>query len=126
MKANRRILLYGNSVILGSIAASLRSYSEFDVTTLSALLSDAQMLDEAQPDIVLFDLDAPHTEAVFSLLKANPSLHLIGISPGINMVDVWSGRQLRDLSMKGFLDLIKCAANDCPDDSGSGSDLIRK
>ena len=122
VKAHRRILLYGNSVILGTIGASLRRFPEFDVTALKTPLSDMQVLDEAKPDILFFDLEAPHAEAVFSLLKTHPTLHLIGISPGINLVDVWSGRQLRDLSMQGLLDLIQNAADDLPVESGASRD----
>ena len=107
METNRQILIYGNSVILGSIGASLRRCPGFEVTTLTAPLPDTQLLDDEKPDILLFDLEASHAEAVFSLLKTNPTLLLIGISPGINLVDVWSGRQLRDLSIQGLLEMIK-------------------
>ena len=112
VKAKRRILIYGNSVILGTIGACLRRCSGFDVTTLKTPLPDAQVLDDTKPDILLFDLEVPHSEAVFSLLKTNPNLHLIGVSPGINQVDVWSGRQLREISMQGLLEIIKGAATD--------------
>ena len=57
-------------------------------------------------------------EAVFSLLKADPALLLIGVGPGINLVNVWSGRQLRELSMQGLIDLIINAANDLPVEAG--------
>ena len=117
MKAKRRILIFGNSVILGTLEASLQRFSEFEVTTLKTPLQDGQVLDDAKPDILFFDLEAPHTEPIFSLLKTNPALHLIGISPGINLVDVWSGRQLRDLSMQGLLELIKSAVNNSPTES---------
>lgn len=106
MKTSRRILLYGNSVILGTIGAILRRCPEFEVTTLPAPAQDARALDDAKPGIILFDLEAPHAEGVFSLLKADPTPMLIGISPGINMVEVWSGRQLRGLSMQGLLEVI--------------------
>jgi hypothetical protein len=73
-----------------------------------------QDLDNVNPDILLFDLETIHTEAVFSALKTNPSLLLIGISPDVNPVKIWSGRQLRELSMKDLLDLIKIDENDLP------------
>ena len=106
MKTTRRILLYGNSVILGTIGASLRGCSGFEVTTLKTPLPDAQVLDDAKPDILLFDLEAPHTEAVFSLLKTNPTLHLIGVSPGINLVtnpsiSVLTRQSTQSLQMQG-------------------------
>jgi len=122
VKVRRLILLYGNSVILGAIGASLRGCSEFEVTTLNLPLPGAQVLDDAKPDILLFDLDSPHNEAVFSILKTNPGLLLMGISPDINLVKIWSGRQVRELSTQDLLELIKSEANDLPVDSDSDED----
>jgi hypothetical protein len=111
VKAKRRILLYGNSVILGAIAAGLRRGDQFDVTTLPNPPKEMQALDTVKADILLFDLEAPHMEPPFFLLKSNPELLLIGISPGINLVRVWNSRQLREMSMQGLLDLISNDAN---------------
>jgi hypothetical protein len=104
---NRRILLYGNSVILGSIGASLRRCSRFDVTTLATPPPDREALVTVDPDIVLFDLDSSTTEPVFDLLKTNPALLLIGISPGVNLVRVWNSQQLQEMSMQELLELIQ-------------------
>ena len=120
MKTTRRIFLYGNSVILGTIGAFLRGCSGFEVTTLKTPLQDTQVLDGAKPDILFFDSEAPHTEAVFSLLKTNPTLLLIGVSPGINLVKIWSGRQLRELSMQNLLELIKSEFKGLAVESGIG------
>ena len=106
MKASRRILLYGNSVILGAIGASLQGCSQFDVTTLAPPLQEAQKLDVLKLDILLFDLETPYTQAVFSLLEKNPTLLLIGISPDINLVKIWSGRQMRGSSIQGLIEVI--------------------
>lgn len=107
MKESRRILLYGNSVILGTIGASLRRLSRFEVTTLVPPLPKVRELEAATPDILLFDLESTRTETVFPLLETNPALLLIGISPDTNLVRIWSGRQLKDISTRGFLDLIE-------------------
>jgi hypothetical protein len=115
MKENRRILLYGNSVILGSIGAGLRRCPQFEVTTLAAPLQDSLSLDTVKPDIVLFDLEACQTEAPFFLLKTHPSLVLIGISPGVNLVRVWNSHQLREMSMQSLLELINREANGVSD-----------
>ena len=122
MRARRRILIYGNSVILGAIGASLRGCSEFEVTTLNLPLPGAQVLDDAKPDILLFDLESPYNEAVFSILKTNPSFLLMGISPDINLVKIWSGRQLRELSTQSLLELITGEANDLTVNSGGDED----
>ena len=119
MKTKRRILIYGNSVILGSIGVGLRRCSEFDVTTLATQPKNTHEFDSLKPDIVLFDLEAPHTEAPFFLLKTNPALVLIGVSPGTNLVRVWSSRQQQEMSMQDLFELIKSetAGNTCMHDA---------
>jgi hypothetical protein len=111
MSVNQQIFLYGNSVILGSIGASLRRCSQFDVTTIATPLQEAQTFDNPKPNIVLFDLEAPHIEAVFFLLKTNPTLLLIGVSPGINLVQIWHSQQLQGISMHGLIEMIKNTDN---------------
>lgn len=114
MKAKRRILLYGNSVILGSIGASLQRSAQFEVTRLAPPLDESLKRNTEKPDILLFDLETPHTEAVFSYLESNPGFLLIGVSPDINLVQVWSGREFRELSTQSLLELIKSGAADLP------------
>jgi hypothetical protein len=123
VKARQRILLYGNSVILGSIGVCLQRCPQFEVTTVASPLKELQDLDNVNPDILLFDLETIHTEAVFSALKTNPSLLLIGISPDVNLVKIWSGRQLRDLSIKGLLEVIKSELKDLAGKSGGNEDF---
>ena len=115
MNANRRILLYGNSVILGSIGAGLRRSSGFEVATIAAPLEDPHAVDAATPDIVLFDLESPHTEPPFFLLNTHPALVLIGVSPGTNVVRVWNSQQLQEMSLQGLVELIKREAVDRSD-----------
>ncbi|MFO7620070.1 MAG: hypothetical protein R6W81_02240 [Bacteroidales bacterium] len=116
MKVRQRILLYGNSVILGSIGVCLQRCPQFEVTTLAPPLQKLQDLDNLNPDILLFNLETIHTEAVLSLLEINPTLQLIGISPDINLIKVWSIRELREVSMQDLLKMIKSGAKDLPTD----------
>jgi hypothetical protein len=111
VKSRRRIFIYGNSVILGSIGVSLQRSSQFEVTIVSPPLEQVLARNTEKPDILLFDLQNPHTEPIFSLLETNATLLLIGISPDTNLVKIWSGRELRDLSIQGLLELIKSELN---------------
>jgi hypothetical protein len=122
VKPSRRILLYGNSVILGAIGASLRCLSQFEVIALVKPLQEMQKLDAVNPDILLFDLETTNTEAVFSMLETNPNLLLIGISPDTNLVKIWSGRQVRELSTQDLLELIKREANHLSVESDTDED----
>ena len=106
MKENNRILLYGHSLILGSIGESLRQCPQFEVTTLSATKEEMKKLDSPKPDILLFDLETTRPETVISMLESDPNLQLIGISPDVNLVKVWSIKELRELSMGDLLEVI--------------------
>jgi hypothetical protein len=112
MKKLRKILIYGNSVIMGTLRASLQDCSQFEVTILWPPLPGKQRLEEMKPDVIFFDLEAEHPQAAFSLLDTCSDLMLIGISPDRNIVRTWTGQQLRELSMPGLLDLINQPVKD--------------
>jgi hypothetical protein len=106
MDVSRRIILYGNSLILGTLETSLRSCSQFEVTTLSPPLPGTRELETFKPDVILFDVNSTHTEAVFPLLESCPNLLLIGVSPDKNRVQMWAGQQLKELSTQGLMNVI--------------------
>lgn len=114
MRTSQRILVYGHSVILGAIGISLRLYSQFEVTKHASLMQEPKTLDVDNTDIVIFDLETTLPEAVLPLLEINPNLQLIGISPDINIVRVWSVRELREASIQDLLQVIKNEAKDLP------------
>jgi hypothetical protein len=94
----RRVVLYGRSVILGSLNVSLQSYPNLEVVSLAPPLPSAQELCALAPDVILFDVETGRPEAAFSLLGTCPGLLLIGIDPSSNQALLWSGRHLRELS----------------------------
>lgn len=59
-----------------------------------------------QPDAIVFDLESPHKESIFNLSECCSKLLLIGVSPDTNIVKMWVGRQVRELSMQGLLAMI--------------------
>ncbi len=75
----RLIVLYGNSVIVGTLGASLRRSNQYKVVPL--LPSQQSELETTAPDVVVFDLEAARPEVAFSMLESHPGLMLIGISP---------------------------------------------
>jgi hypothetical protein len=105
VKESKQVVLYGNSIILGTIGASLKLCSGLEVTALPQ--KEPQLLGALNPDVLVFDLDATHPQEVLSLFANDPAMLLIGISPDVNLVQVWSARQIRKLSTPDLLDLIK-------------------
>jgi hypothetical protein len=106
MEPRRKILLYGNSLILSALNANLQDYPQFQVNILLPPWPRKLRLEEMKPDIIFFDLVAVRPEAAFFLLESCPGLLLIGISPDSNLVKVWSGRQLHELSLRNLLEVI--------------------
>jgi hypothetical protein len=106
MEKRQRIFILGDSLILGAIGENLRSGGQFDLTNL-ALPNDVREIESMKPDAILFDLETPHMEFIFSLTESCSKLLLVGISPDTNIVKVWIGRQLQELSMQGLLAVIK-------------------
>jgi hypothetical protein len=106
VKETRRVLIYGNSVILGSIGASLRRRPQLEVMMCEPLHGDLQPIEALDPDVVLFDVASTPAEALFPLLESRSSMVLIGVSPDVNLVKVWSGRQLREMSLVELTEII--------------------
>lgn len=104
----KRVILYGRSVILGTVGASLQQYPDLEVISLSLPLPDVQELGALAPDVIIFDLQAPHPDLAISLLDASPRLTLIGIDPSSDRMFLWFGRHLNVLSTQ---DLVQAIAN---------------
>jgi hypothetical protein len=102
----RRVVLYGRSVILGTLRASFQHYPDLEVLALSPPLPSAQELGALAPDVILFDMETGRPEAAFSLLGTCPGLLLIGVDPSTNQALLWSGRQLRELSTQDLVQLM--------------------
>jgi hypothetical protein len=102
----RRVLLYGRSMILGAVEASLRRYAHLELISLAPPFPAAQELGALAPDVIIFDLEAAHPESALSLLEARPSLLLIGIDPDSDRMLVWSGQRSRALAMQDLVQVI--------------------
>jgi hypothetical protein len=102
----RRVILYGESLILGSLGASLRDRPDLEIVPLAAPLPQAQELDALAPDAILFDLEAAQPEAALQLLKTRPQLLLIGIDPASEEMLIFSGRQERAVAVADVLRVI--------------------
>jgi hypothetical protein len=99
----RRVILYGKSVILGSVAASLRDVPGLEIVPLAPPLPRARELGALSPDVIIFDLEAAHPDAALSLLPARSRLLLIGVDPATDQMLLWSGEQSRALSMQDLV-----------------------
>lgn len=114
MEKRRRVLLYGKSLILGTIGMSLQQYPQLEIVSVSAPLATAQELGALAPDVILFDVEVACPEFAICLLEARPSLLLIGIDPNSNEILLWSGQHLRAQTVRD----VAQAINTLPGSSG--------
>ena len=103
----KRIVLYGNSVVVGSVGASLEQAGCYEVIRLPLPVPDASDLEAVGPDVVVFDVDGGPAEAAFSLLETHPELLLLGISPVGDVVQFWSRRHCHARSSRDLAALIE-------------------
>jgi hypothetical protein len=94
----RRILVYGNSLVVEGVGASLRRAGGFDVVRVDPPLPGPSGLEDMAPDVVLFDVEGQHPEPVLALLESLPDLVVLGLSPDGNVARLWTGRRYHDLT----------------------------
>ena len=104
--SEKRVILYGRTVILGTLEASLRKSTQLEVLSFSAPYPGVQELKAMAPDVILFDLANARPDDAFALLATTPDLLLIGIDPDRDQVQVWSGQHLRELSLQELVSII--------------------
>ena len=101
-----RICILGDSLILGALGESLQRGGQYDLTRM-ALPDGVRDLDAGSADAILFDLESTRVETFLSLQEGDSQLLLVGISADANLVRMWVGRQLRELSMQGLMNEIQ-------------------
>jgi hypothetical protein len=102
----KRVIIYGDSVILAGVQASLRSSPNLGVITLdkrSGRLEEE--LCDLCPAVVIFELGSDVASLPPAILH-QPDLLLIGIDPETHKVMIWSGQQAAELSGQGLVQLI--------------------
>jgi hypothetical protein len=104
----RKVALYGNSLVLSSIGASLQGCAGLQVSSVDATLPDAaKRLGTLRPDVIIFDLAVAHPEFAIALWKAQPHLLLIGVDLTTGQALVLSGHPSRLLTMDDLLQVIE-------------------
>lgn len=111
MEKPRRVLLYGRSVILGTLEASLKRYPHMEVCALSPPFPTVEELKAMAPDVVIFDTGAPRPEAAFTLLETYPGLLLIGVDADRDEMLVLSSHPAQALCITDLVNVIARRVN---------------
>jgi hypothetical protein len=117
--AMRKVALYGNSLVVSSIGASLQGRAGLRVVSVDATQPNAaQQLDQLQCDVVIFDLATARPEFAIDLWKTHPQLLLIGVDLTTGQALVLSSQPSRLLTMDDLLQVMESPADEsdlrCP------------
>ena len=107
MEKRRRVTVYGNSLNMAVIVASLKADSTLEVFCVSPDSPIArQGLDENDLATIVFDLSDPALKLDVAVLRNRPGLILIGVDPGKDEILVLSSRHIQALSMVDLVNVI--------------------
>ena len=102
----RRAIVYGDSLILEGVRASLVKCPGLEVLVLHQ--PPEKLPDELRaycPAALIFDMEAIQPELLLSLFQ-QPGLLLIGIDPETHQALVWSGRQAAAVDAADLMQVI--------------------
>ena len=104
----KTVVLFGRSLAVSSIGASLKGCAGLRVLAVEAGVPDAaRRLAALRPDVVLFDLAAIPSDFAVALWKARPGTLLIGVDLLTDRALVLAGRTARAHTTEDLLDVFQ-------------------
>ena len=111
MEKRTRVLIYGNTLNMAGIAASLKAEASLEILCVDPQNPTArQSLNELDPHAIIFDRSDPNTALDLALLREQPGLLLVGVDPSSDDALVLSGQLTRVLSGKELARLVSAQA----------------
>ena len=107
MEIRRRVAVYGSSLSMAGIVASLKANTTVEVLCVNLDSPNArQSLDENDLAAIVFDLSDPPLRLDVTLLRDRPGLLLIGVDPSRDEMLVLSCHPAQALSMADLVRVI--------------------
>jgi hypothetical protein len=104
----RTVVIYGNSLVVSSIGASLSGCPDMKVLSVDPAAPNAEeQLSAAQPDVIIFDLLVNQADFSIHLWKRRPQLLLIGVDLSRGQALVLSNQPARMFTTADLLDVIE-------------------
>ena len=107
MEKQRKVVLYGSSLSMLGIEASLQEHPELEVIRMDRQSNNEMHCFEAlSPDVVTFDMEFGMPEFALPLLQKYPDLVLVGLYAASDKVLVLSGQQSEVQSIGDLIQVI--------------------
>ncbi|MFO7696348.1 MAG: hypothetical protein R6X16_04235 [Anaerolineae bacterium] len=108
MDTRRRVLLYGDSLVLAGLQASLAGCADVEVVTLQSPASGEALLGSGA-SVVLYDQTAARPEALLAEMQAVPGLLIIGVDVSSDQMRVVSSHSAPAQGVDGLVRVIERA-----------------
>ena len=108
-----KVVLYGNSLALSGVGASLEAHPGLHVVRVDATGESDEALRELEPDVVVFDLATAQPDVV-ALWRRDPPALPIGVDLLKQQVVVFSGKRSRALTTADLVRVIEGRAGPKP------------
>ena len=95
----RTVLLYGRSLLLSGVAASLDQCPDLRMIQAAAWTEANRLLAEHTPDVLIFDLTNANESHILPLLLTNAGLLMIGLDAECNQAVLVSGQKAELLTL---------------------------
>jgi hypothetical protein len=122
MENRRMVVLFGNSLLMDTVEASLGQNHGLGVMRVhTSVLDVGERLKSLRPDLVIFDLDTPYSKFVLPFLRDYPGVPLLGLGVTHSTVVALSSQRYEVLSANDLVDVIHRQI--CGEDrAGEGAD----
>jgi hypothetical protein len=105
----RTVLLFGRSLLLAGVAASLEQCPDLHVVHALAWQDLIRLPQEIVPDAVIFELGDVQERHILPILLRNPALIMLGLDPECNQAVLLTGQEARSLSVAHIKEMIGVA-----------------
>ncbi len=110
-----RVVVYGNTLSMAGIAASLKVETTLDVFCVDPKHPSARKcLNELDSKTIIFDRTEPHPELDLALLREQPGLLLVGVDPSSDDLLVLTGQRNRIVTASELAHLVSAQAKQSP------------
>ncbi len=108
MDNSRLVVLFGDSLLMDGVEASLRASQSLGVMRILDTVTDLKKcLQALQPDMVIFDWDTPQSQLIISILRDQPGITLLGLDVHSRKVIIVSSHQYTPMSANDLVRVIQ-------------------
>lgn len=103
----RKVILYGQSMLLSLVAASLAHDTNLSVRQAASWEEVVALTSEFPPDVLIYDLASASESHILPLLFQNPYLLLIGLDVEANRAVLHTGQETQRLTLERVTEIVE-------------------